>query len=677
MAETASPALSVPVSRPKELRPEQKQQIFLGVAEMLHVSMHGPTFPFTDPTLGGAADLLVSGAFVCLKRGKHLRSCCGFLGKNELLANALQEAVERTVWEDVRFPPLSPSEVSFLEMEVWLLHPSEPVEARGEQRVHAVQVGKHGLQVVRGPARGLLLPSVPLEHGWDARKFLEHVCIKAGLHPSLWKDDETTLFTFEGQSIRGRLAAALRGRDGPPAPLPVAPEALPALTEFCRNNIANMLLGATPQYYLPGGADGQAAGAAIVVRRSGASDRLTVHQLSLRPGIPIQATLFQLSQQAAKALASQGADQTEPAELQLGVSLFFDAALHGSAADPHLDGFDPASRALLVTEKSRSAIVYDPGRTAVDILERAARQARVRHAGAAAVYSLAVLTEERRLAVHSVPRASLGPVIRPPALAGRFYPADPHQLQQMIDDLVGEPVEKVPCPAAMVPHAGLVYSGRIAANVLKRVAIPPTVIVLGPKHTSWGVDWAVAPQQAWALPGRSVASDPELARQLAGAIPGLELDALAHQHEHGIEVELPFLAHLAPDVCVVGIAIGGGDYDDCLQFAEGLAAVVQKQPQPPLLLISSDMNHYATDAENRRLDALALDALQRLDPRELYDVVTDNGISMCGVLPAVIVLETLRLLGMSQQAQLVDYGTSADVSGDPSRVVGYAGMLFG
>jgi AmmeMemoRadiSam system protein B len=96
-----------------------------------------------------------------------------------------------------------------------------------------------------------------------------------------------------------------------------------------------------------------------------------------------------------------------------------------------------------------------------------------------------------------------------------------------------------------------------------------------------------------------------------------------------------------------------------------------------LLLISSDMNHFASDAETRRLDALALSALERGDPDVLHETVTRHNISMCGVLPAVIVLETLRLLGRFRRAERVGYATTADTTGDKSRVVGYAGMLLG
>ncbi|MGE3780428.1 MAG: AmmeMemoRadiSam system protein B, partial [Pirellulaceae bacterium] len=115
----------------------------------------------------------------------------------------------------------------------------------------------------------------------------------------------------------------------------------------------------------------------------------------------------------------------------------------------------------------------------------------------------------------------------------------------------------------------------------------------------------------------------------------------------------------------------------CRQFAQGSAEVLRRHPERKILLvISSDMNHYASDAENRRLDEIAMQALERLDPADLYETVTGYGISMCGVLPAVIVLDTLRQLGRLQQAERVAYATSADASGDTSRVVGYCGMLF-
>ena len=299
------------------------------------------------------------------------------------------------------------------------------------------------------------------------------------------------------------------------------------------------------------------------------------------------------------------------------------------------------------------------------------------HPETATLLSLAAQSTEAEVVVRSSPRPVPGPAIRPPAVAGRFYPAEAAELNRLVDSLLGAS-ERQPekWAAAMVPHAGLTFSGQLAASVLNRLKIPGLVIVLGPKHTREGVRLSVAPHQAWAIPGATVPSDPEFARALAAAFPGLQLDAAAHQHEHAIEVELPLLARLAPTTRVVGLAIGGGDWEHCRQFAHALADVIRRLPEPPLLLISSDMNHFASDSENRRLDEIALQALEQLDPAHLLATVTEHNISMCGVLPAVIVMETLRQLGGLRTCERVGYATSADVTGDTSRVVGYAGLLL-
>jgi AmmeMemoRadiSam system protein B len=228
-----------------------------------------------------------------------------------------------------------------------------------------------------------------------------------------------------------------------------------------------------------------------------------------------------------------------------------------------------------------------------------------------------------------------------------------------------------------VPHAGWIYSGRLAGEVLSRVAIPDRVIILAPKHRPGGSEWAVAPHEAWSLPGGQVDSDPELARRLAEGIDRLELDAAAHAQEHSVEVQLPLLARLAPQSKVVGITIGGGDLAGLLEFGRQMAAVLRDDEPRPLLVISSDMNHFADEAETRRVDRLALDAMETLDPERLYRTVRDERISMCGMFPAVIVMETLRAWDRLSKFELVGYATSAESSGDTIRVVGYAGVLLG
>jgi AmmeMemoRadiSam system protein B len=294
----------------------------------------------------------------------------------------------------------------------------------------------------------------------------------------------------------------------------------------------------------------------------------------------------------------------------------------------------------------------------------------------AAIFSLAVATTETQVMTTNV-RAAQDPAgARPAAVAGRFYPSAPAEIDRMIDSWV--PGERKPerWAGVMVPHAGWIYSGRLAATALARIEFPSLVIVICPKHHAEGADWAVAPHRAWAIPGKEVPSDPELAKRLSEAVTGLALDADAHEAEHSIEVQLPLLARLAPASRVVGIAIHGGDLTRVQQAAEQLAAVLAELPERPLLVISTDMNHFANDQHTRRVDRMALDALETLDPARLFETVMRNGISMCGVLPAVLVMETLRRLGSLSQYEPVGYATSAEASGDASRVVGYAAGLF-
>ncbi len=230
---------------------------------------------------------------------------------------------------------------------------------------------------------------------------------------------------------------------------------------------------------------------------------------------------------------------------------------------------------------------------------------------------------------------------------------------------------------ALVPHAGWVYSGRLAADVLRHIAIPEQVIVLCPKHRPDGANWAVAPHRRWLLPGGGLDSDPELAARLAEGIQGLELDATAHRQEHAIEVQLPLLARLAPTARVVGIVVGDSPLPELLRFGIAMSVVLRDMPKRPLLLVSSDMNHFADDRENRRLDQLALNAIATLNPERVYETVRRNRISMCGMAGCVVAMEALRWLGELKRCETVGYATSAEAGGPTDRVVGYAGLLFG
>ena len=661
-----------------QLTAEQERAILRNAARMLVAATGGRQASPSGDDLAGAGEIPVLGAFVTLKREGRLRSCCGFLGQSAPLAKAVAHAARRTATEDHRFPPLTMRELPHLEVDVWLLFNQQAVIARGRARSAAIEIGRHGLQIVRGDARGLLLPGVAVEHGLDAEAFLQHVCLKAQLPPSAWVEEDVQLWTFEGRAIESSLAGALDEELVASTAMPIAEQDLPAIAEFCRGNLVALLRGATPNYFAVGLPDANVHGTVLSLLDPEGRELLQAQRLSLRDSLPLQSTLFSLTENLAQALRQMRFSPERLPETRLALSVLAQPAMHGTVDQPDLRGFDPQRQAIAVVEGNRSAAIFDSQQSPEGLLAEATVAAQVASPQAAQIFTLETLSALARVMAISVPRPASGVAARSAAVAGRFYPADAAQLAELVaNSLPSGEVAQAAWPAAMVPHAGLKYSGRIAAETLCRIAMPPTAIILGPKHTPHGVDWALAPHTSWSIPGTTIASDVELGRQLLAAIPGLQADAAAHAQEHAIEVELPFFARLAPKTKVVGIAIGAGDLNRCRQFATGLAQVIRSLPQQPLLIISSDMNHFASDAENRRLDEIALAAMETLDIEHFYQTVKSQRISMCGLLPAVIVMETLRQLGQLHSARRVAYATSADVSGDTSRVVGYAGMLLG
>jgi len=679
--DTSRPAPDSPTE--PTLTAEQERLIFRVAGRRVAAAVTSSRPENLHQVLAEVADTPVYGAFVSLKRGGQLRSCCGFMGQTLALAEAVDRSAERAAKDDPRFPPISPSELEHLNMEVWLLWGLQPVTARGEDRIDAVTIGKHGLQIARGGQRGLLLPGVAVEHHLDAEGFLRQVCLKAGLPTEAWLRNDTQLWTFEGRAISGRLdpddLAEVQEAAYGGAPIPGAPTRgeVAALADFCRANLLALLQGATPSYYLPGGFDGSVNGIGLAISPPGGPAWLETSQVSLRPEMPLQATLFGLLEGAAAALESQRADPAALRSAEIGLTVMVDPAMHGSAADAQLDGVDPRQRAIVLIAASRSAWVYDPAKRPAELLEEALSRAEVIDLDRTQVYSVAVVSTEPRAAMAQVPRPQSGGTVRPAAVAGAFYPAGPDEAARALDAMVPAARSPEAWPAVMAPHAGWIYSGKLAAETLSRVRIPGQVIVFSPKHRATGVDWAVAPHARWGLPTGELASDPELARRLADSIDGLQLDAAAHRQEHSIEVLLPLVARLAPEAKVVGVSMGAGELPRLLEFGARLAEVLRGMSPRPLLVISSDMNHFADEAETQRLDRLALEAMETLDPEKLYYTVRDHRISMCGVLPAVVVMEALRKLDGLTRYELVGHATSAEASGDTSRVVGYAGVLLG
>jgi AmmeMemoRadiSam system radical SAM enzyme/AmmeMemoRadiSam system protein B/AmmeMemoRadiSam system protein A len=670
-----STAVTAASAKP-QLTKRQEQLVFQAACRRVIAAVAGSPPERLDQVLEEIAALPLLGAFVTLKRSGQLRSCCGFLGQSVPLAQAIDHAAFRAATDDPRFPPISPVELPDLDVDVWLLWGMEPVTARGRQRREAVIIGKHGLQIARGNARGLLLPGVAIEHHLDAEGFLEQVCRKAGLPPHAWQDDDTVLMTFEGFAVEGALKSCLTAavpQAGPPGP---SQAEMAVLADFCHHNLRALLVGATPRYYLPAAFDGGVNGLVLSIQLAGSNQRVDCSQVSLRPDMPLQSTLFGLTKAAAGGLQAAGVTPAAVETAAVGLTVLWDPAMLGEADKAELSGVDPRRRALLVVQQNHWALCYDPQGSPAGMVAEAMGLLRLPAAAPAGLFSMAVASTAPRIAVSNRQAPQAGSEIRPAAVAGSFYPGRAEEIDRMLDEWFSGGPQPEPWAGALVPHAGWIYSGRLAAAVFRRVKFPRQVIVLAPKHHPEGADWAVAPHRTWQLPGRSLESDPELARQLAESVSGLVLDSAAHAREHSIEVQLPFLARLAPQARVVGIAIHGGDLDALERFAEQLAGVLGGLEERPLLVVSSDMNHYANDTQTRLRDRMALDAIAALDPERLYRTVFDQQISMCGVLPAVVAMKTLRRLNSLNRFEEVGYATSADASGDRQRVVGYAGALF-
>jgi AmmeMemoRadiSam system protein B len=265
--------------------------------------------------------------------------------------------------------------------------------------------------------------------------------------------------------------------------------------------------------------------------------------------------------------------------------------------------------------------------------------------------------------------------IRHPAVAGRFYPNQPDKLLQEIRSYTAASGEKLHAIGCVVPHAGYMYSGHVAGAVYARLELPNRFIILCPNHTGIGQPLAIMSAGWWMTPLGKVEVDSALADALKQTLPRLSEDVMAHRAEHALEVQLPFLQALGGEFRFVPIAVGTGQLEPLQGLGEAMARVIADATQKPLIVASSDMNHYESDAVTRVKDHKAIAKIVELDACGLYDIVQREDISMCGYGPAVAMLTAAKRLG-AQKAHLIKYATSGDVSGDRNLVVGYAGIAI-
>ncbi len=266
-------------------------------------------------------------------------------------------------------------------------------------------------------------------------------------------------------------------------------------------------------------------------------------------------------------------------------------------------------------------------------------------------------------------------MIRLPVAAGSFYPASAKQLEAMIGKMVDEKVEKQEVIGLVSPHAGYIYSGPVAGAVISRINFKDTFIIMGPNHTGVGKPFSIMTEGTWRTPLGDVEIDAELGKRILSTSRYLQEDHLAHQYEHSIEVQLPFLQYFQPDVRIVPIVLAHGSGTIYRELGREIAAAVTGLGRAVVIIASSDMTHYEPQEMARKKDTQAIEAILDLDGDELLRRVEELNISMCGYAPTASLIAAAKELG-ARGAELVRYQTSGDTSGDYSSVVGYAGIII-
>jgi len=266
-------------------------------------------------------------------------------------------------------------------------------------------------------------------------------------------------------------------------------------------------------------------------------------------------------------------------------------------------------------------------------------------------------------------------VVRRPVVAGQFYPAQASRLSEMISGMVDATAEKEEVIGLISPHAGYPYSGPVAAAVISRVKFKDTFVILGPNHTGMGKTLSIMTGGSWKTPLGSIDIDTELAGQILATSKYLEDDDKAHQYEHSIEVQIPFLQYFKKDFRIVPITFSYHSPAAYKEVGREIAQAVKDLERDVVIIASSDMTHYEPQESAEQKDSKAIEAILDLNENELLRRVDEFGISMCGYAPTVALITAAKELGATR-AELVRYQTSGDITGDYAAVVGYAGIII-
>ena len=266
-------------------------------------------------------------------------------------------------------------------------------------------------------------------------------------------------------------------------------------------------------------------------------------------------------------------------------------------------------------------------------------------------------------------------MIRKPVVAGQFYPASPQELRSVIEGMVDDGVEKEEVIGLVSPHAGYIFSGPVAGAAISRIKLKDTLVIMGPNHTGYGQSLSIMTEGVWETPLGEVKIDSEMGKRILATSGHLHEDPVAHQYEHSIEVQLPFLQYFRSDIKIVPIVLAHANGEIYKEIGRGIAQAIKELGREAVIIASSDMTHYEPQESAQSKDEQAIAAILALDEDELLKRVKELAISMCGYAPTVSLISAAKELGAGK-AELVRYQTSGDTTGDYSNVVGYAGVII-
>jgi hypothetical protein len=275
--------------------------------------------------------------------------------------------------------------------------------------------------------------------------------------------------------------------------------------------------------------------------------------------------------------------------------------------------------------------------------------------------------------------------IRYPVVAGEFYNSDGEMLKRQIENCFKHKIgpkamKRHDVIAAVVPHAGYAFSGPVAAWAYSRLE-KANYIILGANHSGMGSRFAVMKSGLWKTPLGEIAIDQQMAEKLLEENDLLEYDVISHEHEHSIEVQLPFLQYkFGNDFRFVPINILGEFADDslldvCKAVGKSIANVIKKRKDKWIVLASSDFSHYVPQQKIKGMDMPAINAIKKLDEKGFFDKINEKNASVCGFGAIATAISAAKEL-KAKKAELLKYATSGDVSGDTSSVVGYASIII-